>query len=100
MARKRRSKLVPALVIIGLAAIAFVALAAFRAGAPPTVVLTPELPAIGKRTPIKIVVEEPKRGLSGLRVEFTQGERVEASAGAHRLVIALERLIGEQVVEK
>jgi len=77
MARKRKSKLVPFMVLVALGALGFGALAAFRAGPPPAISLTSELPAIGKRTPILIVVEEPKRGLSNLTVEFSHGERVE-----------------------
>jgi len=53
---------------------------AFRAGPAPALTVTPELPAIGRRTPIVVVAEEPKRGLSRLRVELVQGDRTELLA--------------------
>ena len=57
-----------------------VALAWFRVGPPPTIEIDPELPGIGRRTPIAVRVAEPQRGLSGIRVELVQGERVELLA--------------------
>jgi murein DD-endopeptidase MepM/ murein hydrolase activator NlpD len=65
------------LIVAALAAIGFLALAGFRAGPPPTVRLEAGLPGIGKRTPIVVEVEEPTRGLSQVRVELAQGDRVE-----------------------
>lgn len=58
-------------------ALVFLFLAAFRAGAVPEIAIESDLPGIGKRTPIRVEVGEPKRGLSEVRVEFVQGERVE-----------------------
>jgi len=65
--------------LIALAAVAvlFLGLAVFRAGPPPKIAIESELPGIGKRTPIQVVVSEPKRGLTAMRVEFVQGERVQ-----------------------
>lgn len=76
--RKKPSRIfVWLLVLIGLGVVIFGGLAAFRAGPPPGVTLQPDLPGIGKRTPIQIVVTEKVRGLAGFRVELQQGERVE-----------------------
>ena len=55
-------------------------LGAVRVGPAPNVTIEPKLPGIGKKTPIEIRVEEAKRGLSGLSVEFVQGDRVEKLA--------------------
>lgn len=59
------------LVLAGLGGLAY-----FRAGAPPAIEIKPQLPGIGKRTPIAVTVEAPGRGLGPVRVEFVQGERV------------------------
>ena len=75
--RKRRPIFTWLLVLTGLAAIVFGYLAAFRAGPPPSVTLESGMPGIGKRTPVTIAVAEPTRGLTGFRVEFVQGDRVE-----------------------
>jgi murein DD-endopeptidase MepM/ murein hydrolase activator NlpD len=68
-------KLSIALALLGAAAIAGVI--AFRTGPMPTIEISAELPAIGRRTPVKIVAREPVRGLSRIRTEFVQGDRVE-----------------------
>lgn len=68
------------LILLFLAGIAFGGLAGFRAGPGPEITVQAALPGIGKRTPVSIVVEEPKRGLSSIRVELVQGERVELLA--------------------
>jgi len=73
----RKSLFTGILVLAAVALIAVALLGAFRAGPPPAVEIRSELPAIGKRTPVVVTVSEPKRGLSGLRVELVQGERVE-----------------------
>ncbi len=49
----------------------------FRVGGEPEIDIRADLPGIGKRTPITATVEEPKRGLSKVVVEFVQGELVE-----------------------
>ena len=71
------------LVLLALAGVALGAVAAFRAGPPPTIVAATDLPGIGKRTTIEVRVEEPKRGLSDVRVEFLQGDRVELLEARH-----------------
>jgi len=64
-------------VFLALAAFVFVMMAAFRAGPAPEISIESALPGIGKLTPVHVVVREPKRGLSDVRIEFVQGERVE-----------------------
>ena len=68
------------LLLLALVSLAVLGLFAFRAGPPPSVTLTSSLPAIGKRTAIRVVAEEPVRGLSRVKVEFAQGDRVEVLA--------------------
>ena len=65
------------LILLVLVGLVFVAMAAFRAGPAPAITIDVTLPGIGKRTPILVEVAEPKRGLSDVRIEFVQGERVE-----------------------
>jgi murein DD-endopeptidase MepM/ murein hydrolase activator NlpD len=65
------------LILVAVVAVVVGCVAAFRTGPPPQVTITSEIPGIGKRTPVKIRVEEPKRGLAGFRVELVQGDRVE-----------------------
>lgn len=50
-------------------------LVTLRVGAPPALTLEAGLPAIGPRTPIKLTASEPRRGLTGLKLELIQGER-------------------------
>jgi murein DD-endopeptidase MepM/ murein hydrolase activator NlpD len=81
MARGKSSRIFYRLLIVAaLIAIVFLGLFTFRIGPPPTIEIGAGLPGIGKRTPIDVVVEEPRRGLSDIRVEFVQGERVELLA--------------------
>ncbi|HXV75531.1 MAG TPA: M23 family metallopeptidase [Candidatus Polarisedimenticolaceae bacterium] len=78
MARGKSSRLLRRfLILVALAGLAFLGLAGFRAGPAPVVEIEAGLPGIGKRTPFTIVVREPTRGLSAVRVELVQGERVE-----------------------
>ncbi len=70
------------LVKLSVALVFFVAAAitgviAFRTGPMPTIEITAELAAIGRRTPVKVVAREPVRGLSRIRTELVQGDRVE-----------------------
>ena len=62
-------------ILIALAGLTFVVLGAFRAGRAPQITIRAGLPGIGKRTPVHIVVAEPKRGLSVVVIEFLQGTR-------------------------
>jgi murein DD-endopeptidase MepM/ murein hydrolase activator NlpD len=81
MSRKKPGRSIRNLgILIVLGAFILLMLAAFRAGPAPGISIETELPAIGKRTPVRVAVSEPKRGLSDVRVEFVQGERVEQLA--------------------
>lgn len=77
----RRSKVsrffVRILVLAALAGVAFLGVAAFRAGPAPQIVMEADLPGIGKNTPVHVIFTENKRGLSSVRVELIQGDRVE-----------------------
>ncbi len=78
MARKKSRRYLLAILFFAvLAGLVWAGLGAFRAGGAPFIEITPELPGIGKRTPIDITVQEPGRGLSLFKVELVQGERVE-----------------------
>ncbi len=68
------------LVAAGLVLLGFIALGVFRVGAPPEISIIPATPVIGRRTAVKVEVSEPARGLSTVKVEFLQGDRVETLA--------------------
>jgi murein DD-endopeptidase MepM/ murein hydrolase activator NlpD len=63
------------LLIPGLILAAIVAQGIFHAGGSPDIKIKPALPAIGKRTPLKIELFEPRRGLVHVKVELYQGDR-------------------------
>ena len=78
MARRKPSRfLVRLFYLVAALAILFVLVASFRSGPAPSISIEPGMPGIGKRTPVKVRVDESKRGLAGYRVELVQGERVE-----------------------
>lgn len=68
-----RLLMIPAILVT----LAYLAVSAFRAGPSPEISIKAELPGIGRRTPLRVHVAEPRRGLAGVRVEFIQGDRVE-----------------------
>ena len=76
---KRRSEGGPMprvlLVIILVGALVVAARGAFRAGPTPEVAIEPAAKAIGARTPVTVTAAEATRGLSGVKVEFVQGDR-------------------------
>jgi murein DD-endopeptidase MepM/ murein hydrolase activator NlpD len=60
-----------------LGALAFavlLGLALLRVGPAPSIAIEPERKAIGRRTPVVVKVEEPRRGLAGVRAELVQGD--------------------------
>ncbi len=65
------------LLLLALLVVLFVALGFFRAGGEPAISITPAMPVIGKRTPVKIDVAEPRRGLTHVQVELVQGDKTE-----------------------
>ncbi|MGE0639002.1 MAG: M23 family metallopeptidase [Thermoanaerobaculia bacterium] len=69
--RRRRLRLIVFLFVT--AAVYFVAAGAFRTGPPPKVELTSARSAIGKNSAVGIRVTEPKRGISRILLELTQG---------------------------
>jgi murein DD-endopeptidase MepM/ murein hydrolase activator NlpD len=76
MSRKRSGRALWNLgIVLAVVAVVFLLLAAFRAGSEPEVSIESALPGIGKRTPIRVVVREPARGLSEVTIEVVQGER-------------------------
>jgi len=66
------------LVLGGL--LGFLALAAFRAGATPSITAEPEGGSVGRKAPVTVAFAEPGRGLSHVRIELVQGDRVEKLA--------------------
>ncbi len=75
MRRESRRPFPKLFYLLVLAAAGLLSLALFRVGPPPSVNLEPELPGIGKRTGVRVTVEEPRRGLSSVLVELVQGEQ-------------------------
>jgi murein DD-endopeptidase MepM/ murein hydrolase activator NlpD len=65
----------PLIWILVLMLVAFAAFGFFRVGGTPTIKIEPAMPAIGKRTPLKVEVSEPRRGLTRVKVELQQGDK-------------------------
>ena len=80
----RRSKLsrlfFRVLILAVIAGAAFMGMAFFRAGPAPQINMEADLPGIGKRTPICVMFNETKRGLSNLKVELIQGDRTRGAS--------------------
>lgn len=66
--------------LAGLVGIVFLAMASFKTGPAPSIVIEPEFQGIGRATPVTVIFEEPRRGLGELRFELVQGDRVELLA--------------------
>jgi murein DD-endopeptidase MepM/ murein hydrolase activator NlpD len=64
-------------VVFALALLFVLYLQIFRVGPPPEISITPETPAIGRRTEITVDASETGRGLSRVRVEFLQKDRTD-----------------------
>jgi len=75
-------KTVLKLVVLVLVAflIALGGLATFRTGAAPTLTLKPEVPGLGRKTPVRVSAAVPGRGLTRVRLEVVQGDRVHVVA--------------------
>jgi len=80
MARRKPRYLSRLLFLVVPAGLIFLGLAGFRSGPAAVIEIRPTMPGIGKRTPVAISVDEPVRGLSGVRVEVVQGDSVETLA--------------------
>jgi murein DD-endopeptidase MepM/ murein hydrolase activator NlpD len=63
------------LMALALLVVVFAAVAAFYTGATPKVSAEPAMPGIGRRTPIKIRIEDPQR-VEKVKVEVVQGSDV------------------------
>jgi murein DD-endopeptidase MepM/ murein hydrolase activator NlpD len=75
MARRKARKFLNRILIAAIVAlVVFVALALFHTGAPPSVIIEPTLPGIGKHTPVTVKVETTGRGLGDVKVELVQGD--------------------------
>ncbi len=67
------------LIVVG-GLVGFLALAAFRAGPAPDIAADPPSGSVGRKKPVNVTLTEPVRGLSGVRAELVQGDRVEKLA--------------------
>jgi murein DD-endopeptidase MepM/ murein hydrolase activator NlpD len=61
-----------ALVLIAVALVGLILFVALRPGAAPEIAIEPAAQAIGRNTPVKVRVSEPKRGVSSFKVELVQ----------------------------
>jgi murein DD-endopeptidase MepM/ murein hydrolase activator NlpD len=81
MNRSESGRILPTLLlVVALGGLAFLLIGALRAGPVPTIRIEPAKPGIGRRTAVRVTVEEPRRGLGAIQVELVQGERVERLA--------------------
>ena len=64
------------LFILGVMVLAVLAQGVFRAGSPPDINIKPAMSAIGKKTPVTIELTEPRRGLTFVKVELVQGDKI------------------------
>ena len=74
---RKKSKLPLVLVVVSLLLLAFfvVGVVSLRAGDPPSIDKSSNLPAIGNETEISVTVREPTRGVVAVRAYFVQNER-------------------------
>jgi murein DD-endopeptidase MepM/ murein hydrolase activator NlpD len=61
------------ILLLSVVLLVFVAQGIFRAGSSPDIKIMPATPFVGKRTPVKIELSEPRRGLTHVKVEIDQG---------------------------
>ncbi|HEX6851744.1 MAG TPA: M23 family metallopeptidase [Candidatus Polarisedimenticolaceae bacterium] len=64
------------LVLVLLAGLVAAALGAFRAGPAPEIRIESAAKAIGRKAAVTVMASEPSRGLSALKVELVQGDKV------------------------
>jgi len=79
-ARKPRKKLRFILVLALVTVLVTAGWLGFRVGPAPEISLTTDRSAVGKATTVTAVFSEPEHGLTGVRLELVQGERVEVLA--------------------
>jgi murein DD-endopeptidase MepM/ murein hydrolase activator NlpD len=68
------------LLLIAVAVIGLVLFVALRPGPAPDIAIEPGARAIGRNTPVKVRVSEPKRGVSTFKVELVQGDLAQTLA--------------------
>ncbi|HEX4824590.1 MAG TPA: M23 family metallopeptidase [Candidatus Polarisedimenticolaceae bacterium] len=80
--RSRGGGLLPKvlLVLILLAGLVLGVRGAVRTGGVPEIAIVPAAKAIGAKTPVTVTVKEPARGLTGVKIEFVQGDRKDVLA--------------------
>ncbi len=61
--------------LVGIVLLVFVAQGFLRVGGTPEIKIEPSMAVIGKRTPVKIELSEPRRGLTHAIVELLQGDK-------------------------
>ncbi len=76
MVGERNFSLVGIVCVVVLLLLAFLGVGYFRAAPRPDITIEPAVQVIGKRTPVKIAIVQPGRGLSHVKVEFAQGDNV------------------------
>ncbi len=65
-------------------------------GPDPSITIAPGLPGIGRRTPVRVIFEEPRRGLGRIKLELVQGERSEMLAEGEHTPRPAWKLWGER----
>jgi len=75
--RKPRRRLRVVGILVAVAALGVVGWLAFRVGPEPTVAIDTDRPAIGRATVVSARFLEPENGLTDVRLEVAQGDRVE-----------------------
>ena len=63
------------LTIVALALVIVILQGLFRAGGSPDIEIEPATSVIGRQTPVKIKVSEPRRGLTHVKVELCQDDK-------------------------
>jgi murein DD-endopeptidase MepM/ murein hydrolase activator NlpD len=72
---RKLALLLVAVVILGVAAFAVL-----RVGPAPDIAIEPAAKVIGRKTPVVVKISEPRRGVSGVKVELVQGGAVQTLA--------------------
>ena len=98
-ARRNRGRFRFVLAVVVLAAIAFGALGALRVGPAPAIQIHSAAPAIGRSTPVEVVVREPRRGLASVEVELEQDGRRIPLASERFAPLAPWKLWGARTAE-
>ncbi len=77
---ERRTPLFKLLFLPLAALVVVMGIGIFRVGAPPAIEVRAGAPIIGKRTAVNVMVSEPGRGLSIVKIELAQGDRSQTLA--------------------